>query len=277
MIINDKHCFAFIHIPKCAGTTVRSPLEQFDSYEGTFTNRVDEHQALGQLDYQHIPLYTLRDFFKPEFEKVCDYWSFVVMRDPYTRFASSVSQHLKMYGTQLIHRLGTPEIKAHIEQTIEFLLKQPRRNHQLPAEYAHFQKQVDYIYLDEKQVVNSIFTVSEVDDLLRQVSAKVGHDLISEIHTEGAAHANRSMVYRSEGIRRLLDSSRPIIGLVSRFMAESVRNKLRSALYVPRDLRFESLFASDYVRNFITDYYYDDIQLWNDITQLRVGAKEYHA
>src|SRR5690606_32761967 len=149
----------------------------------------------------------------------------------------------------------------HIEQAIEFLFKQPRRNHHLPAEYAHFQKQVDYIYLDEKQVVNSIFTVSEIDDLLRQVSAKVGHDLTDDIYTEGTTHANRSMVYRSEGIRRLLESTRPIRGLVSCFMAESVRDKLRSALYVPRDVRFESLFASDYVKNFIYDYYYDYIRL----------------
>ncbi len=80
MIISDKHQFAFVHIPKCAGTSLRSILQHFDDRGSKFTGRVDHHTELGELDYVHIPLFALREHFRPEFEAVQQYWSFAVVR-----------------------------------------------------------------------------------------------------------------------------------------------------------------------------------------------------
>lgn len=49
MIIDDRHRFVFVHIPKCAGTSVRQVLKQFDSYEGRWANAKREHPELGRL------------------------------------------------------------------------------------------------------------------------------------------------------------------------------------------------------------------------------------
>ena len=118
MILSKPHKFAFIHIPKCAGTTVRNLLQSFDSMEGHFTSRVDTHPVLGQLDYVHMPLFVLRDYFPEEFEMVRDYWSFCCDAGSFARFASSVSQHLKMYTDRPIHMCAEKEVRKAIDECI---------------------------------------------------------------------------------------------------------------------------------------------------------------
>lgn len=274
MIISDKYQFAFVHIPKCAGTTVRTPLQRMDDCDGFFTSRVDHHPDLGLLDYVHIPLFTLRDYFSSEFEKVQNYWSFAVMRDPHSRFASSISQRLKKYRNQPIQNCSAVEIKEEIKRSIDFLENQLRYNHHLPAEYIHFQKQVDYILLDGKQIVDDLYTVDEVDLLLAAVSKRVGCNLCAGGNDGQMPQDNRSMVYRNELFRLLMKSTRPVTRLAARTLSENSRQKLRNMIYIRRDQRLESVFSSDYVQDFIQNYYQDDIALWNEIRLTSIDADE---
>lgn len=89
MIISDRHHYVFAHIPKCTETSVRDALQHLDDRDGFYTGRLDQHPALGLLDYVHIPLVTLRDHFRPELEKAGDHWSFAVVRGPIGRFPSA--------------------------------------------------------------------------------------------------------------------------------------------------------------------------------------------
>jgi hypothetical protein len=56
MIVSDRHRFVFIHIPKCAGTSVRNVLEGFDETGGRFNTRIADDPKFGRLDYTHLPL-----------------------------------------------------------------------------------------------------------------------------------------------------------------------------------------------------------------------------
>jgi len=115
MIISDRHKFVFIHIPKCAGLYIRSKLETYDDTDGAFSSRVEPHPELGVLDYVHIPLFTLRDYFPQEYAKVAEYWSFSVVRDPYKRFPSSLTQLFRMYADERIEEKSTREIRAKVD------------------------------------------------------------------------------------------------------------------------------------------------------------------
>ena len=88
MIIDDEHRVAFVHIPKCGGTSVRNQLAAIDSCKGEFYGR-RPHERLGLLDYCHIPLQTLAREFPTAYEKVGAYQSFAIVREPHARFASA--------------------------------------------------------------------------------------------------------------------------------------------------------------------------------------------
>ena len=169
MIICDEHRLVFVHIPKCAGTSVRKTLQNLDSRGDKFTSQRSNHPSLGQLDFVHIPLFVLREHFRPEFETLQEYWSIAVIRNPFNRFASSVSQHLNMYSAQSIQKRSREDIQIAIKTSIDYLSRQPKDPHLLSSEYIHFQKQVDYIDLDGVRVINNLYLVDEIDNLLADV------------------------------------------------------------------------------------------------------------
>ncbi|WP_018995112.1 sulfotransferase family 2 domain-containing protein [Thioalkalivibrio sp. ALJ2] len=273
MIISDRHRFVFVHIPKCAGTSVRQPLTPFNEWRFAGPPWQLENEELGLLDYGHIPLITLRDHFAYDFNKVRDYWSFSVVRDPHSRFASSVSQRLKMYGGGAIQDQPTDKIRAEIQGSIDFLQRQPGHQHQLPAEYIHFQKQVDYVYLNGVQILDSLYLVDEVKTLLQDVSTRTGMDLLEREGRSDSRQANRSVVYRNQVVRRLVGASRPFARMVYHAFPKSTQQRLESIIYVPRDTRLKPLFCSEYVNAFVNDYYREDLELYNDVREARLKKR----
>jgi hypothetical protein len=238
---------------------------------------VGQHPKLGLFDYAHIPLFTLRDYFESDFKKVRDYWSFVVVRDPFSRLPSSISQRFNMYGDQPIQRQGKEEIKREIERSINFLAKYPKYNHHLPAEYIHFQKQVDYVFLDGKRIVDTLYKVDEVGRLLADAGKRLGQDLLARESNVQNRCANRSIVYRNEMMRHLLNFMRPLTRPVTQALPDPVKQIIRNIVYIPRDHRFSSLFDSDYVIDFVRDYYKEDIDMWNEVNRTSNHTKEQSA
>lgn len=222
MIISDKHRFVFIHIPKCAGTSVRRSLQPFDSRKGTFSDRVDHHTELGELDYVHIPLFALRDHFRPEFNVVQQYWSFAVVRDPYARFASSVSQRLRKYSNTPIQKRSVNNITSCILEIIDYLSRQRQEQVLLPPDYIHFQRQVDYIQVDGKRLVDSIYTVNQIDELLADVRQNTGQSLCDIVPEGTNTPANQKKVFRNDLLRRVIETTRP----ATEYLRKSYRKPL---------------------------------------------------
>jgi hypothetical protein len=242
-------------------------LEQYDSRKGAFTDRIAIHPNLGQLDYVHIPLFTLRQYFPLEFAAVQNYWSFAVMRDPFTRFASSISQRLKKYSDQPIQKRSLDEVRSIIHEIIDFLCRQPRSGHRLPPEYIHFQKQVDYIELEGVRILDSIYTVNEIDHLRSDIAQNAGKNPGGLVTEEAVSRANRTVVFRNELLRRVIEIARPVTDPLGLVLPTSVKQVIRDRVYVPRDQRMKGLFEDDDVRAFIRDYYAEDIALYRQISQ----------
>lgn len=268
MIISDRHKFVFIHIPKCAGTSVRNPLTPFNDWQRAGPPWQKECSGIGELDYGHIPLFVLREHFPNEFQAMQEYWSFTVMRDPFARFASSVSQRLKMYGNQPIQKCSFDEIREAIDESINYLSSQPRNGYLLPPEYIHFQKQVDYIQLDGDCIVDKIYLVDEVDALLVDLSHLINQEWFESASSGSkTTKANTSVVFRNDLVRLVMKGARPITKHFGKILSESTRQRIRGWIYVPRDQRMRDLFSEKHVRAFISDYYQDDIRLFERVRQ----------
>lgn len=267
MIINDADQFVFIHIPKCAGTSVRFPLAPFNDWKLAGPPWQKQHSKLGELDYGHIPLFILREHFRTEFEAVRDYWSFAVMRDPFARFASSVSQRLKMYSDQPIQSSSLDEVRSVIDESIDYLSRHARDGCLLPPEYIHFQKQVDYIELEGVRILDTVYTVNGINDLLADVGRRVEQNLVEPGTAGCVTQANRTVVFRNDLLRRMIETARPLTDRLGKVMPESAKQQIRERVYVPRDQRMKDLFEADDVQAFVRDYYTDDIALYRQLKQ----------
>lgn len=261
MIISHSHKFCFVHIPKCAGTTARKALEKHNEWEHAGPPWVRNHEALGEIDYGHIPLFTLRDFFNDDFETVKTLSSFAIIRDPFDRFASSVSQRLKMYNSHSIFELGPKEFRSVIQENIDFLSDQPKFEHLLPVEYAHFQKQIDYLYVNGEKIVKSIYPADDLYQMFTHIEKITGEKLDFRSH--------RGNTVRTEGKTRVIrnDTLKWVVKLarllnLNKYISSNLKHKLLHPISLPRNERMQSIFSEPYVQDFIKNYYREDIALY---------------
>lgn len=265
MIIDDEHRIAFVHIPKCAGTTIRQILEPFDSNKGAYAARVDLHPQLGMLDYVHIPLFVLKEQFPKELELIKQYWSFVVVRDPFARFASSVSQRIKKYGDKPFQEMDKNEIMKEVESCINFLSSYKEREKFLPHDYIHFQPQVDYVYLEDEKIIDDIFFTDQISELQKKLNCVVQSRIGGGEAARLMEKRNKSVVYRSDLVRNIMSNTRLLRRLIVPMLPEVLRLVLRKNIYVDRDVVFSSCFDARIIRDFVEDYYRDDIAMYKRV------------
>lgn len=265
MIINNTYQLVFVHIPKCAGTSVRNILQPYDETHGAFTRRIDDHPSLGHIDYVHIPLFVLKDHFRDQYEKVVKYQSYAIIRDPYARFPSSLSQHLIMSGKSQIKNLKTQNIKKEISNTIKVLKNFQADKSYLPSQYIHFQRQVDFICLDGQRLINHVYDISHLSTMLVEIGKRLGVSL-NNIQAYPDTKTNKTFVYRNRIIRLASEITRPILKpLIPSIIREKISQYLLDLLYVPRQKGLQDIFDSQYIKDFISDYYAMDILLHKQI------------
>ncbi len=157
MIISDSEAFVFVHNPKVGGMTFRTALAQFDTRDNFFFEWKTIGDSKKQLDMAHITLFQLRKFFPEVFEDIKGYYKFGFVRNPYTRFLSAISQHLKLstpYTRAAI--LGDPDLFYQFANSfaVNALQDGPIENdHRL----VHFRKQSNFLFIDNNQWVTDVF------------------------------------------------------------------------------------------------------------------------
>ena len=262
MIISDRNKFVFIHIPKCAGTSVRSRIEHLDDRRGAYSSRLDEHPELGLLNYVHIPLSTLRDHFPYEYECVKAYRSLAIMRNPAERFVSSVSQYCNRYSDVEMRNHSIKTLRRQVDRLIDEIEEQEALNPggRLSAKLIHFQRQHHFTHLDGAQVVQNIVDVSQVDNALIDLLGA------SELRGDDAVKANESRVYRNEAIKILASSVKAGAPGIHRVLSHRVSAWVAERLHAPLKDQFATVFEDVKIRDFIARYYDFDEILLNKFT-----------
>ena len=259
MIISDRYKLAFIHIPKCAGTSVRSQLASLDDRDGMFDSRVDEHPTLGQLDYVHIPLKILKAHFPEEFSCLCSYQTFAITRDIHDRFASALAQYCDYQTDTPIKRHSQKSLTEQAYQIIERLeaLRQSGECPDLlPADLIHFQPQRDYVYCGDDRIVETLIPIEEVDQYLSEL-------LFARNMLPVAAEANASVAYRNSGLRLLSNMANRVVRAPGRFVPESFRPAVRAMIYASESRKVSAAFDDKTVRDFVSEFYKRDDEMRN--------------
>ncbi|WP_413875748.1 sulfotransferase family 2 domain-containing protein [Albidovulum sp.] len=148
MIISHRFQTVFIHIPKCAGTSIRETLVQADpDCQRMWGWRwMARHQRYG--DSAHVPLIDLQ----PQvMNAVRDYTVIALTRDPMTRFISAIHQHFMQHEYR--RKLPVPEFLRELDST----------NIRYDPAYVHFCPQHYFIYISTKRFVDHVLRIEDPD------------------------------------------------------------------------------------------------------------------
>lgn len=163
MIISDSERFVFVHNPKVGGMTMRSELIKYDTRENFFFEWKEEGKNKRLLDMAHLSLVQFRKLYPDVFSNVSGYFKFAFVRNPYTRFFSAVSQHLK---------LCTPYVRNTIIEDDEIfydfssrLTQRVLDEEKINADHklVHFRRQIAFTHLDGKMWVDKVFNIEKPD------------------------------------------------------------------------------------------------------------------
>jgi hypothetical protein len=150
MIISHKHRFIFLHVPKCAGTSVRTKLLELDPDAETAWNWQWSQGHGRYVDRAHQPLADL--FLSGRMRDLLStYFVFAFVRNPYHRFLSAMREHLK---DSLPGSLATPA---------EVLRELSPTNIRYNVSYIHFCPQHYFTHIGNKRLVDLVLDSGNVD------------------------------------------------------------------------------------------------------------------
>lgn len=259
MIISDEHRFAFIHIPKCAGSTVRRQLSGIDSYNGKF-GRATEHPVAGRLDYPHLPLRVLAELFPDEFAKIRQYDSVALMRDPFERFLSSLLQRMRSWRRVAPSEFTREMLRQEAVSVIANLEPNPDR---VRLEYSHFTRQCDYLDLNGEPIVHHVYSVDQLPAFSAFLEQRVGFGLDLQIRD------NASVIPRFAWMRASMNVLRPAYTAI---LPAQIKHRLRSMMlrqHLYRDARdtfLTDLMDEPLISGFVEDFYRQDILRYRALT-----------
>ena len=265
MIINDEFGFVFVHIPKCAGTSIRSALAAFDDRNSYYYAR-RPCARLGELDFSHIPLKTLATHFKQDFACIQSYRGFAVVRDPFARFPSSLTQRLLTAKGIPIDRLSPAELERQAGEVIAYLRGLPADGPVTDPDFIHFCRQADYLELDGERLIESLFPIERQEDLLAAVAALTKQEL------EPLTHKNETLHYKI-GLLKTIDraAQTTLRALLPERTWTSVSQSAKSLLIasglLDREPQFKNeLMNLEYVHDFIREFYSRDLEIYHQVS-----------
>lgn len=191
MIILDDKEIAFIHVPKCAGSTIRHQLLAMSNQEDVFKGPAVLPE-LGKVHLPHLTLAQVQVAYPEVLQKIATYDSFAVIRDPMQRFTSALSQRLKQHKHVDIYTLDADGLRQEMNAVFEVLAESKGA---LPSEFVHFTRQSDFVELDGKQIVKNLFAIEDVAKLVSVIGERYG------VKAADPGRHNQTLEFRHAGLR----------------------------------------------------------------------------
>lgn len=260
MIINAAHDFGFVHIPKCAGSTIRHQLREIDDLGGRFYHTMTLPD-IGLINGNHVPLDLLGSHFPEVLAQLRAVTSYATVRAPTERFISAVAQYLRSHVREPAE-LSEAEMLEETDRIIAAVRADTGRR---DIRNTIFYRQVDFVYLRGEKVIDHVYAMENMQTMLERIAA--GHGL----ELRGDTVWNPTVTYRVSGIS----------GALKRLNSASRRILPRSAYVALRDLGIRALTTrgvptletalrnSPAVTSFVAEHYAADLELYRNTVAAR--------
>ena len=253
MILSERYRTAFIHIPKCGGSSVRAALQIYHDSGAWPHNNAADHPDLGWTQFNHVPLAVLKQYFPDAFERVESFESFAISRDPLARFRSACAQRARQHLGFNIEDVSDARVRGMVDEVIAHL----SRADGFPAvEFVHFTRQRDFVDLGGERIVKNVFPLERLDDFFAAISVHLEGDVRPQ------SRKRATYGYRSPVLRAVVP---PLARATRRWMPKAAYQRVRSRVHgvVKRSYgeAGSKVFESDEVRDFASEFYAGDAEL----------------
>ena len=252
MIISDQHKFAFVHIPKCAGSSVKAANPSIDnSFDRTFEN----HEFLGPVDLSHLPLWAFQKHLPDVFEKIIEFDSFAVTRDPLERFGSSVTQRCRQYLNYNAADITSDVLVHAAKEAISYLTQDPNS---LAPEFIHCTPQARYIRLDGETIVQQ----EDLPGPFTQLNTFLETQGLTPVSITN--RQNATVEPANKALKKILRTVRPLYrAVLPQKLKDTLWLKLIDVgLYAPEADRYAPLIENAEITSFIHDFYAEDFEIF---------------
>jgi hypothetical protein len=255
MIIIKAHDFAFVHIPKCAGSTVRQQLRARDDLNERFYYTI-QIPDFAKINGNHIQLSVLKTYFPDDFKALRAVTSYAISRNPLDRFISGVAQHVRDAGEDP-GSMRPAEILRRA-QDISAALRMPAQDHVIA--HTIFLPQVDYVYLGGEKIVDHVYTIEDMDAFFDRLETQ--HDL----HLIRDKKWNPTVTYR---VPAMSGRAQSLNKIAQKYLPMKAYVSLRAlgtrVLTTPGAPKMEQILREDAgIRDFVADHYASDWQFYRD-------------
>ena len=262
-LICDRNRFAYVHIPKSAGTSLSVALRPYlDPDERFLGARPDpetgeraylSHPVLGRVNGPHVPLAMMRDHFPDAFAKLAAYPAYALAREPGPRFASAVAQHVREFRGGEIHALAPEEVEAVVEECMAALRQDPVNP---GLTYMHLLRQADFVWLDGERITDFVYPMEALGEMTRDISGRFGFPLeLRRRSNTTAAPLTGRMAALQKGLARVSKT------LLPARLHKRMRERTRRLERQRASSMTAAVFATGRVRAFVADFYAPDAEL----------------
>lgn len=258
----------FIHVPKCAGISVKRALDDISRLPdaelgldlGIGTDTVRQfaswhgyhHSSLGRIHLGHIPLRFLELYFPNTWDVFLNSVSFAVVREPRARFISALMQRLQEFKQSGSIRLEDELVQQEARQVCEWL--DQRREDFCDIEYIHFTRQIDYTHLSGKQLVGNVFPLERMDAMAAWFARD--HGITIDVLREHTRQQPRKWVSGiMPAVRFLARNGLP------RSVREAAYPLWSASFLAPAASQYEKVTFTPAIEGFIARHYADDAAL----------------
>ncbi|AQS83417.1 MAG: sulfotransferase family 2 domain-containing protein [Acetobacter aceti] len=167
MILLENDRALILHTPKCGGKALRQAFSSIAA-AGPWWDWAWQTRTGAWTDQAHIPLHILSQ--TEEWKQIRSYTVISVVRDPWTRFASSLKEHMTQHGKR-------DALKVLDELDEVRISYDPR--------YIHFIPQFRFTHLGNKRYADFVVRTESLPEDLRAVGmiAGMSHDFFKAVDT----------------------------------------------------------------------------------------------
>ncbi|MBW4710793.1 hypothetical protein KX928_23630 [Roseobacter sp. YSTF-M11] len=255
MIINKAHDFGFVHIPKCAGSTIRQQLRDKDDAQGKFYHTMTIPE-LGKVNANHLPLAVLAAHFPQDFEALRAVTSYAIARAPMERFISSMAQYLRR-DDQNPAEMSAAEIR---KRTLAVIAELSASGAAPEMRHTIFLRQAGYVFLQGEKIIDHVYPMTRMEALFDRIETQHGFDLIRDTVW------NPTVTYRFPLISRPLKSLKETAQKLLPVKTYASVRDLGFRLFTTRGVAAlnDTLLNMSEVTAFVQDYYGEDKKLYQE-------------
>ena len=175
MIISDSRRFCFIHVPKCAGITIRTSLMRYETRNNFFWGHEDmpapEPNSLSNnlfLDKAHMTLPILKHFYPDEFNLLNEYTTFAITRHPRARLISAFFM-VRPGLLKLAQAPSADDIKVLKNKFSNYVSNIVSTANFLQLAYVHATPQIDYHNMGVKSFIDVVIKLESPLDGIQKL------------------------------------------------------------------------------------------------------------